>query len=127
MFHVSQFNLLIEELIGGVPGQEVYTPHAPRLTGLAYPHALNKKCLDQLVEGGFRVGQRPMCQSLSLLPVRFKHLFWGVHVLSVAIYFDGVDFAALFPFPDLFGAYGEVEVFVHEGDEFFEGHGVSGL
>lgn len=39
---MSKFNLLIEELIGGVPGQEVYTPHAPRLTGLAYPHALNK-------------------------------------------------------------------------------------
>lgn len=68
-----------------------------------------------------------MRQSLTYPCVCFQRLFGGVHVLSVAVDFDGVDLAALFPFPDLFWGDGDVEVFVHEGDEFLQSHGVSGL
>lgn len=68
-----------------------------------------------------------MCQSLTHLREGFQCLFWSVHVLPVSGHFDGVDLASLFPFPYLFWGDGDVEVFVHERDEFFQRHGVAGL
>lgn len=76
---------------------------------------------------GFGDRKCPMCQSLAGSCVCFQHLFGGVHVLPVSVDFDGLDFSALFPFPDLFWGDGDVEVFVHERDELFQGHGVAGL
>ena len=69
--------MVLVGLLGGVPGQEVYTPHAPRLTGLAYPHALNKNVQvalpglgDNPATCGYYFNTLPECS-----PITFYHFF----------------------------------------------------
>ena len=94
MFHVSKFNLLIEELIGGVPGQEVYTPRVlqtdrdfPMSTA---PHWLNKNSPDQQVEDyGFSWNLRHFEEALT--SVSDFIVLWKLlsNVLNVFVYFGG--------------------------------------
>lgn len=87
MFHALKFNLLIEELIGGVPGQGSHTTCAG-LTGLAYPHALNKNSPDQQVEDyGFSWNLRHFEEALTSVSdfiVLWKLL---VYLLDMLVYF----------------------------------------
>ena len=114
---------------GRVPGQ--VKGSRTMLAGCTHNHMMNphNRKAPACCDLGLGFGDRkcPMCQSLAGSCVCFQHLLGGVHVLPVSVDFDGLDFAALFPFPDLFWGDGDVEVVVHEWDEFFECHGVSGV